>query len=63
MAAAMSAPAYLLNAPKRLDALALLLQVAAAQHRPVDEIIEPALTHLREARQIIDATMDEEGTE
>ena len=36
----MGAADYLLNARKRLDALALLLQEAAAQHRSADEILD-----------------------
>ena len=59
----MSAADYLANARKSLDALTALLQRAAAEQRPTGEILEPALGYLREARQIIDSTMDDEGTE
>ena len=60
---AMSAPDYLANAGRRLDALAALLEEAAAARRPADEILESAMAHLKEAKQIIESTMDEEGTE
>jgi hypothetical protein len=59
----MSAPDYLANAGKRLDAVAALLQDAAARRRPIDEILDEALAQLREARQIIASSFDEEGTE
>jgi hypothetical protein len=59
----MSAPDYLARASRQLDALDALLREAAAQRRGADEILQPALERLREARQIIDSTMDEEGTE
>jgi hypothetical protein len=59
----MSATDYLTKARKELDALEALLNSAAARHRPADEILDEALAHLREARQIIDSTMDDDGTE
>jgi hypothetical protein len=54
---------YLTNARKHLDALKALLVDAAAAHRRADEILDEALAHLREARQIIDSTLDDNGTE
>jgi hypothetical protein len=59
----MTAPEYLASVRKRLDALAALLQEAANEKRPTDEILELALRHLHEARQIIDSTIEDEGTE
>ena len=59
----MSASDYLARAGRRLEALASLLEQAAAQGRAVEDILEPALAHLREARQIIQSTYDDEATE
>lgn len=59
----MSAPDYLVNARRSLDALGSLLQQAAAQRQGADQILADAMTHLREAQQILASTMDDEGTE
>lgn len=62
-AQAMSAPDYLLNARRSLDALGTLLQEAAARRKSADQILPEAMAHLREAAQILESTMDDEGTQ
>jgi predicted NBD/HSP70 family sugar kinase len=59
----MTAANYLKNAQGSLDALEDVLRRAAAQRATADEVLDQALTHLRQARQIIASMSDEEGTE
>jgi hypothetical protein len=59
----MTAANHLANARKSLDALEELLREAAAKKRPADEFWEASVVHLRQAKEIIDSMLDEEGTE
>jgi hypothetical protein len=59
----MTAANHLMHARKSLDALADLLRDAASDKRSADEILKEAMSHLRQARQILDSMTDDEGTE
>jgi hypothetical protein len=59
----MTAVDYLMNAQKSLDSLEQVLREAAARQLPAEQILDRAMVHLSEARQVIASMADEEGTE
>ena len=59
----MTAANYLENAQASLDALEDVLRRAAVRRASTEEVLDQALAHLGQARQIIAAMSDDEGTE
>ena len=59
----MTAANYLKNAQASLDALEDVLRRAAVRRASTEEVLDQALAHLGQARQIIAAMSDDEGTE